>query len=352
MKFFVFILSFLFVVPAWSQKSRGKTEEVIPVAIPEGITYALPRTAVRIVVKAIQTTVVPGPFAAYADPLLGISNVPTQSVTSWEIRQISFDSFAEPDPAKVFKTNNLAIPLIQLSPEGVLTGFNAEKQAYSSKSLVSNSFAVNGSSLPVLFTNTVQLATSSGRTSAAQRAEEAAAAILKARAARNEIVAGTLDEFHPDGKAYEESLEELRLAEKETLELFTGKRQTREFTFSWVYIPVSKSVKGEVLFRFDESLGFLAKNDFSGKPVMIDVEAEEIPAVAAPGTVLPSTGLFYRQPGTGNFRLYKELSLIGTARLPIAQFGNTLSVPAELLNGSYSLLFSPQTGALESILKK
>jgi hypothetical protein len=246
----------------------------------------------------------------------------------------------------------MVIPLIQLSPEGVLAAFNSDKQTFASSGLVSNSFASSTGSLPDLFTNTVQLQTSSGRTSPAQRAEEAAAVILKARAVRNEIVAGNLDEFHPDGKAYEESLNELRRTEKETLELFTGKRHTREFTFSWIYIPVSKSVKGEVLFRFDESLGFLAKNDFSGKPVMIDVEAEEIPAASVPGTVLPATGLFYRQPGMGNFRLYKELSLIGTARLPVAQFGNILTVPAELLSGAYSLDFSTETGALTGIRKK
>jgi hypothetical protein len=352
MRIFVFIITLLLTLPVIAQRSKNKTEEVPPVAVSEGITYALPRTGIRIIIKAGKTTHIPGPYALYADPLLGIKDVVTLPQSVWEMKSISFESFAEPDPTQVFKTNPLTMPLIQLTSDGCLAGFNSPVLFNRNDKPVFNSlvFAGNGTSAP--FINSVQLSTSSGRTPIEQRAQEAATQILKSRATRFDIVAGLLDERHPDGKAYEESLNELRKSETELLELFTGKQYIEDYSFNFAYIPVSKSVKGEVVFRFDENLGFLAKNDFSGKPVMIDVEAEELPSGSSVTTTPANAGLFYRQPGSGNVKLTKELSVIGTARLAIAQFGNVLSLPAEMLNGGYSIEFHPETGEIKSISKK
>jgi hypothetical protein len=352
MRIFVFIILLLLTLPLMAQRSKNKTEEVPPVAVSEGITYALPRTCIRIIIKAGKTTHIPGPYAMYAEPLLGIKDVIIQLQTVWEMKGISFELFAEPDPTQVFKTNQLTFPLIQLTSDGCLAGFNSPVQVKRNNKPVFNSlvFAGNGASTP--FVNAVQLSTSSGRTPVEQRAQEAAALVIKSRVTRSDISAGLLDENHPDGKAYEESLNELRKTEKETLELFTGRQKPEDYTFYYVYIPVSKSVKGEVIFRFDENLGFLAKNDFSGKPVMIDVEAEELPSGLSGTTSSGNTGLFYRQSGIGSVKLTKELSVIGTARLAIAQFGNVLPLPAELLNGGYIIEIHPETGEIKSISKK
>lgn len=352
MKFLVCIISLFLTLPLMAQRSKNKTEEIPAGAVTEGITYALPRTAVRIIIRAGKTTHIPGPYAIYAEPFLGIKDVVTQPLTVWEMKDISFELFAEPDPTRIFKTNPLTIPLIQLTSDGCLAGFNSLAQVKRNDNPVFNSlvFSEKGNGLP--FVNTLQLATSSGRTSVEQKAQEAAANILKSRMTRSDIASGLLDENHPDGKAYEESLNELRKTEKETLELFTGRHKSEDFTFNYVYVPVSKSVKGEVIFRFDENLGFLEKNDFSGKPVMIDVEAEELPSGASATENPANTGLFYRQPGLCNVKLTRELTVIGMARLAIAQFGNVLSLPAELLNGSYSIEFYPETGEIKSISKK
>jgi hypothetical protein len=352
MRIFVCIITLLLTLPLMAQRSKNKTEDVPPVAVSEGISYALPRTGIRIIIKARKTTHIPGPFAIFADPLLGIKDVFTLPQSVWEMESISFESFAEPDPTQVFKTNAMTIPYIQLTSDGCLAGFNSNVQDKREVKPIFNSlvFTGNGASNP--FANSVQLSTSSGRTPVEQRAQEAANQVLKSRATRFDIVAGLLDERHPDGKAYEESLNELRKSEKELLELFVGRQQSDDYTFNFIYIPVSKSVKGEVIFRFDENLGFLAKNDFSGKPVMLDMDGEELPSGSSGMTNPANSGLFYRQPGIGNVKLTKELTVIGTARLPIAQFGNVLPLPAELLNGGYCIEFNTETGAIKSISKK
>ena len=275
-----------------------------------------------------------------------------QPQSVWEMTEISFDTFAEPDPASVFKTSALLSPLLQMSADGCIAGFNSNSEGKRENEPVVNSFVTGGNVNLILFANAVQLPASNGRTPAEQRAMEAAAQILKSRTARYDIVAGLLDQHHPDGKAYEESLKELRKSEEETLELFTGRHKSKNYTFTYYLIPSSKPVKGEVLFRFDENLGFLAKNDFSGKPVTIDVDPEEIPAFKTEGNTDTNTGLYYRQPGFGNVRLTRELMVIATARITVAQFGNLLPLSAELLNGGYSIEFYPETGAIKSISKK
>jgi hypothetical protein len=352
MRIFALIITLFLTLPLMAQRSKNKTEEVIPVVVSEGITYSLPRTGIRIIIRAIKTTHKPGPYAMYADPLLGIKDVVTLPQSVWEMKSISFESFTEPDPTQVFKTNPLTLPLIQLTSDGCLAGFNSSVPVNRNDKPVFNSLVFAGNGASNSFVSSVQLPASSGRTPVEQRAQEAATQILKSRTTRFDIVAGLLDERHPDGKAYEESLDELRKSENEMLELFTGRQHAEDYTFNYLYIPLSKSVKGEVVFRFDENLGFLAKNDFSGKPVMIDVEAEEVPSASSGTTTPGNAGLFYRQPGSGNVKLTKELSVIGTARLAIAQFGNVLPLSAELLNGSYSIEFHPETGALKSISKK
>jgi hypothetical protein len=352
MRIFVCIIALLLTLPLIAQRSKNKTEEVSAVAVSEGISYALPRTGIRIIIEARKTTHIPGPFAMFADPLLGIKDVFTLPQSVWEMKSISFESFAEPDPSQVFKTNAMIIPYVQLTSDGCLAGFNSPFQDKREVKPIFNSLVFAGNGASSSFVNGVLSSTSSGRTPVEQRAQEAATQVLKIRAARFDIVAGLLDEHHPDGKAYEESLDELRKSEKELLELFTGRQQSGEYTFNFIYIPVSKSVKGEVIFRFDENLGFLAKNDFSGKPVMLDMDAEELPSGASGMTSPANPGLFYRQPGIGNIKLTKELTVIGTARLAIAQFGNVQSLPSELLNGSYCIEFNTVTGAIKSISKK
>ncbi len=358
MKQLTLALALLIAWPAFSQRSKNKTEEIQPVVISEGITYSLPRTGIRIIVNATRTVFIPGPYAQYADQMLGIKDVKMQPQTYWEIEKVSFGSFTEPDPENYYKTNPQNIPLVQLTPAGCLAGYNGNDSPVNSEPLAANSFPSGNTGLQTDFLNLISTPGFSGDTPVDQRALKAADLIIKARSARYDIAAGLLDEFHPDGKAYKESLEELCKIEKDNLELFTGKMTSGKNTFFFDFMPPSKTVKGEVVFRFDEKLGFLPKNDFSGKPVMIDVEKDESLPVKtesnnqAAQAANTKTGIFYRQPGMANIRLIKELSVIATTRMTIAQFGFVYPVPAELLNGNYSVEFHCETGAIKSVSKK
>lgn len=353
MKIYALILAMLMAIPAVAQR---RTETPVVPVVADGIAYSLPRTGVRVIVKASQTAFVPGPYAAFAEQLLGIRDVKTQTQNVWDMEDVRFVTFAEPDPAATFKATRGAA-FMQLTQSGILAGINSVGVGKSFDTENSNSFAVASKALELQFHNLIDNPSLSGRTAPDQRAVHAASRILRARAVRFDIISGQLDEFHPDGAAYKASLSELDKIESEMLSLFTGKTATESYTFSFDYIPQG-SVRGEVIFRFDENRGFLPKTDLSGKPVVIDVERDEalaarVAAVKGEASLPPGmTGMYYRQPGIADIRIMRELTVIGTGRAVISQFGEVFPVPAELLDGTYSVEIHPETGSIKSILKK
>ena len=356
MKILAVFAALLFMLPATAQK-RGKTETPELPAITQGISYSLPRTGIRVVVSATQTSFVPGPYAPYAEQLLGIRDAKTQAQTTWEITDVKLESFAEPDPEATFKVTGSGAAFLQLTPAGILAGINSQAKPDAHGLVNSTSLATVNESGKLTFSNLIDSPGLSGRSSVDQRAVSAASRIIKARNTRNEIASGMLDEFHPDGDAYEASLEELHRTEKELLELFIGKKEKKKYTFSFDYVP-SGPVTGEVIFRFDENRGFLPKSDLSGKPVMMDIVSNDalsskIKAVQGSQMVAGDfSGVYFRQPGVAEIRIVRELTTIATGRATIAQLGGISALPASLLDGNYSIEFHPETGAVKSILRK
>jgi hypothetical protein len=355
MKIFAMLFAIVLFLPATAQRRDRSDVPVMPV-ITEGIIYSLPRTGIRVIIKARQSTFVPGPYAAFADQLLGIRDVKMQPHTLWEIEDVQFETFAEPDPLHAYKATGGAA-FLQLTSSGLLAGINSVSEQGKGGTTFSNSFALVNKAPELRFNTLIDNPGLTGRTAADQRAVQAANRILRARSVRFDIAAGQLDEFHPDGGAYQRSMQELHDMENELLSLFIGKSATESYTFAFDYMPQS-SVRGEVIFRFDDNRGFLPKSDLSGKPVMIDVERDEelaskIAAVKGePGLQTGSTGVFYRQPGLADIRISRELTVIATGRATIAQFGEVLPLPGGLLDGNYSIDLHPETGAIKTILRK
>ena len=106
MKLFVLILAFFIAVPTFGQRKKKDEEEAVASPVPEfieGVIYTLPQTGIRIHVVASRTDFTPGPYANYANQLLGVVNAQTRAVSTWEIQKVAFETFSEPDPNQVFK---------------------------------------------------------------------------------------------------------------------------------------------------------------------------------------------------------------------------------------------------------
>ena len=365
MRKLIFIMAVVFALPAAGQRKRPEAG-AMPVVV-EGITYALPRTGFRLQVEAVSETFEPGPYAAFAGPLLGITDVRNRPYVKWTIGKVVLEPYSEPDPEHVYKTMGEAAFGIDLTYDGRLAGVNSGRIAESSSASASFSGGSNfvkdeGFSFSNIQLNPVTQRNDSLRRSARagndEKAAEAARRILEFRNLRYQIVAGLMDEFHPDGEAYKVSLAELERMEREYMSLFVGRSTYQSSTTGFNFVPTSASEKGEVVFRFSEENGVLPASNLAGKPVMIRVEPEKgllskyagLSKTAAP--LSGESGIFYRMPAVANVSIIYELNTIVTSRVVLPQFGQVAPIPEELLHGGYSIEIHPETGAIKSIFKK
>ena len=365
MKFLALIIGIVLVFPVYGQ--RKKDEVAIPV-FTEGMVYSLPRTGIRVKVNAVKETFVPGPYAAYADQLLGIKNVKNRAAVNWVIEDLEIDVFSEPDPEQTYKTQGEGASAISLSPDGCLAGINLNTAVVKSEKVATNRTGQKKQTddkIPFEFRTDIPLFIASDseddsrpvRLTQEQRISRAAQRVLECRRLQYEIIAGQMDEYHPDGDAYKISLNELRKMEDDYLSLFTGKSVFTKETFGFDYIPKTGG-KSEAIFRVSEENGIVPVSDLSGKPVMIEFEIDKDLAqktsemIKSGNPAAGSKGVFYRIPGRATAKVISDMNVIATSRITVAQFGVVTPLPDEFLTGEYAIEYSPETGAIKNIHKK
>ncbi len=364
----LFILAITIAVPSMGQRKKKEDDATAP-AFVEGVIYALPRTGIRIQVKAVKEDFVPGPYAAYAEQLLGINDAKNSASVTWKIEDVAIQTFSEPDPDQVYKAMGEVASLVSLTPDGCLAGINTKTAGgtlvpVKTNSLVSASddseqfrFAnFNDSPLYIPGDSTNNFRPM--RISADEKAAAAAKRILDSRLAQYDMVAGLMDEFHPDGEAYNISLEELKTVERNYLSLFVGHTSYKHETFNFDFVPTAAAEKGEVAFRFSDEKGAVPASDLSGKPVMIKIDPESdlikkyTGMAKSANPAAGESGIYYRMPAIADISVIYEVQTIATARATVAQFGVVAPVPEDLLYGDYELQMSPETGAIKSVNHK
>ena len=196
------------------------------------------------------------------------------------------------------------------------------------------------------------------KTSTAAMAEETANYIYKIRKRRFKILASDYEQLPPDGASYEVMVRELNQLEKEHLELFVGKKETFTMTQSFDVVPDKMSANNDVLFRFSTVSGIVDKMDVSGAPVYFELEASEQKELANAPVVVEKGqevrhGLYYCKPGKATVKIIDKNRLIKEKELLLGQFGQVVSMPANVLEQQgVSISVDPTTGALKSINKK
>ena len=259
--------------------------------------------------------------------------------------------------------------MVSLTPQGCLAGINADVSSESLASVKTNSFVTspeyddgfrfaNFNDTPLYTPGDSTNNFRPMRVSNDVKAAEAANRILNSRLTQYDMAAGLMDEFHPDGKAYQVSLDELKSIEKNYLSLFVGRTKYKHQSFSFDFVPNSSAEKGDVIFRFSDEKGVVPASDLSAKPVMIKVEPENNLTKKYTGLAKsdnPSageSGIYYRMPAIANISIIYELKTVAYARATVAQFGAIAPMPEELLYGDYAIKIHPETGAVQSVSKK
>ena len=359
----------LFVVTiATAQRDDKKKNSSGSIAGPvEGVVYSLPQTGIRIHVKASRERLVHGPFAAYAQKMLGIDNVPSADVDHWNMDEMQIEVFSEPDPDQVHKALGKAAQMVCLTESGILAGINSDINI-EKPILQTSSFLMKNLDQKSKFTDLSIWSYYSPTDSTKrfkmvsknqeQKAAEAAETIFNLRNARFALLTNADDEPLPDGKSFEVMTQELGKMEENYVALFIGKSDTHTYDFSFDYVPGPKTVKGEVFFRFSEDRGVLPKSDLSGRPIVIDMTKADGLATKQSGLVTSDnpnagkSGLYYRMPGMAEIRIMDGSTQLATSRTAIAQFGTVAPIPEDILDGNYKLEFFPNTGAVKSITEK
>jgi len=369
MKYLALIIGLLLVIPSFGQRKKKDDEVVITPAYVEGIAYALPRTGIKVHVKAVREVFEPGPYAAYAEQLLGIADAKTRATTTWSISEVSIETFSEPDPDQVYKAMGDGAFMLNLALNGCLAGINSDEivtvlPAKTSNKTFQKPDLDDGFSFDY-FTDTPAYTPGDSsnnfrptRVSVEQKATEAAERILHCRMNQYDLAALRIDGEYPDGKAYEVSLKELKRTEKNYIKLFVGRTTYKKETYSFDFIPESKPAKGQVIFRISDEKGVVAASDLSGKPVNIefdpvqDLNKKYATEAVSENPNAGKKGVYYRMPGVATVKIIHDMNVIATVRTTIAQFGVVAPVPEELLQGDCSVEFHPETGAIKSVKLK
>ena len=100
-----------------------------PGLTPEGITYFLPKTSVRIVLEVEHTRTEPGEYARYAERYLRLKDVAIQPTDKWTITSARLETYGQPDPKQAYTIRlnpKSAAPLVGLTDDGRLLSVNAE----------------------------------------------------------------------------------------------------------------------------------------------------------------------------------------------------------------------------------
>ncbi|HSO85265.1 MAG TPA: DUF4831 family protein [Draconibacterium sp.] len=366
MKYLMLIIGITLLLPVYGQR-KSKDETVTP-AFTDGVIYSLPRTGIKVYVKVAKETFRPGPYAAYAEQLLGIKNVKTKPAVNWVIDDIKIEVFSEPDPEQAYKAIGIGANLAGLSADGCIAGINVKTVENENVEVITNRVGqknnFDDNSFFEYFTDTPLYASGDSTNNYRpvklpdeQKISKAAQRVLECRRLQFEIAAGLVDELHPDGEAYKVSLEELKKIEKDYLSLFVGKSTYDKESFSFDYVPKSGG-KSEAIFRISEENGIVSATDLSGKPVMIEFEIDKdltqkyTGLVKSDNPAAGQSGVYYRVPGRATVKLISDMNVIATARVTIAQFGMVAPVPEEFLTGEYSIEYNSETGTIKGIQKK
>jgi hypothetical protein len=330
------------------------------------IVYALPRTVITVVVDVERTIEIPGPYARFANDLLGLTNIIREENESWDIVDLKVINSEETDPSEyyvintnsLFQTNVLALKreglILDLNPEN----FNAETDLtgkgvsdagqFKSFDLGSDEYyqlqrdtAYKRVSIDSSFIRIPYIVEKKKMLTIDQLAEKAAKRLMELRDGKHLLLTGEATVFPQNDAA----IIEMNRMEKDYTELFTGKVIKQLRTFTYQIIPRKEMAgKSVPLFSFSETTGPSDPNSKDGQPVMIEFVPEnktkDITIITKPAPEPePETSaerydkLFYRVPEVVKLKIsYGKVQLLNSRRL-VYQFGQTIQLPGNYIIG-------------------
>jgi hypothetical protein len=326
------------------------------------LVYALPMTVFTVTIKAERTIELPGPYARYAEDLLGLTGVIRQEDEHWEIKDIRVASHEEVDPSEFYviesstlqQTNALALKKSGLIMD-LSSGTNAPELSVSDeKGFDINEFrtydlgsdeyfrvktdtAYKRARVDGQFIRIPYIVEKNTRLTTGELAGRAAKRLMELREGKYMILIGEANVF-PQNEA---AINELNRLEKEYTELFTGKTINETISFTYQLIPTPEMSGRPVnLFYFSEVAGPESDTISNGVPVMIEMNPEkktkDLTLISGQlgnsGSVIADR-LYYRIPDVADVKIKIGDEILYNSRKLIYQFGQIVQLPSNYIIG-------------------
>ncbi len=344
----------------WLTSCASRQATVTPYVAGEqstsGVVYYLPKTQLRIHFIISEEQFEPGPLVAYASRYLGESYA-TQPTTRYQIERVAMHAHGVPDTTQSYLIQSVATPsveqLVALTPDGLL--YSLHGKAYKPTTtdyLADYPKGVIQQEASQALPQEYALATSR-----AKQAEVVASRLFELRERRVELLSGQVETMPCDGPALKMVLDGLDKEIAALQALFAG-RTSKRYYEEIVDVPIDDPVSQQVVARFAPQYGLVDKEDLSGAPIYISVEALNHPAPQSDAELhklTKSTALRYIEPRRARVSLQlPERNQAIMLELSVAQWGRTAILEHKLGADKlgqlpYTIYFDLTSGSIELI---
>lgn len=315
------------------------------------VIYYMPKTELAITLEYDIVEQVPGIFYQYAERYLGAKDIVRESNTRYVLTNVHVTTLTSADKQRAYKVTpekGYNTQLLTLSPDGRLLGYNIGNCL---ENLPENPAVLNNSCVSTPLMPLLEEHFMAG--SIAKMAEGAAKQIYRIRETRLNLLAGDMEHVPADGMAMQLTLDELEKQEQALTALFVGTTTTKHSTHTITYLP-KQSVQQEIICRLSQHAGVVNKEDLSGEPIYINIDATRLSlrsTTEASGKTTTNSQLYYNLPGSASISLQYKDKTIHQGDYQIAQFGVAIPLPIDHFGGKQktTIHFNPETGNILSI---
>lgn len=317
------------------------------------LVYYTPKTVVSVDFTYTVETQERGIYADYAEAMLGISEVITETQTICTIKEARIGTLTETDysrPHKIVAEPGFPM-LISINEKGLLTGYNVppvQKSAPAKKPAAApeKGFKAVPVTKAAPFTEDVLKAS----TPLAQ-AHAVAQQIFHLRETRMYLLNGEVEHAPADGQAMKQVLDELANQERHLTQLFTGKKSLRTEHKTVRMYPEAKQ---QILY-FSKENGFTDADNVEADAIVLNatLQVQKLAVSSSKKKNAALSQLVYNLPGSATLDVMIKGNVLASRTFPVAQLGVDVPLAKDLFSGKELpiIVFSEKTGNIISISK-
>ena len=323
-----------------------------PGLMEEGVVYYLPKTLIEVKVTVTDVKYTPGELCQYANRYLRLTDVTSTPGEHWEIKAVEVGTVGVPDAEKAYSVkvkDKTVTSQVELTESGIVKAINTTAPEEKTEPKEAAAEPVERTDPRSYMTEEMLLAGSKNK-----MAELVAREIYNIRESKNSLTRGQADYMPQDGAALKLMLENLGAQEAALTELFAGRTERTDKTFTFHVEPTTE-IHDQVVFRFSRKLGVVKKDDLAGEPVYITVTDETAlpPANEEAKAKRKLEGVIYNVPGKARVSVESAERNYFEDELTVTQFGETEVLTDNLFNKKVNtrVVFDPKTGGIKKIDK-